>query len=186
MKKFMSFILWIFAIIGLLSVIVMVLEPVYLKVLWNYLTWIKSSDRNSLNEIVNMNFWDINPNNIPLVEWEETINQWDIIKIDNSKLYKIEYISWDDEKWYIEFIWYNNKFKSTIFSPLKYSLFEQLKFDRIKCYYFWNTIYEQYDLDKNCEYIPTVWLIINWNWMWYPYTIIKNQRETQLKISKIH
>jgi len=180
----MLYILRIFATIWLLSTIVIIFEPVYLKVIWNYTFWVKSSDRIALNEIVSTNFWNINPNNIPLVEWENIINKWDIIKISNNNLYKIEYISWDAEKWYIEFIWYNDKFKSNIFSPLRYSLFEQLKFDRIKCYYFWNTIYEQYNLDKNCEYIPTVWL--NQNWLWYSYTIIKDQRDTQLKVSKIY
>ena len=142
------------------------------------MTWMIPSnirDRSWLKDIVEYNFWNVDE--VEFLQWETFLKNWDRLKLDNKKLYKVEFIDWEIDTWRINLACYNPEF-STFLSLPQYALFAILKFNKKTCYYIWSTLYWK---EWECKYIPTQ--RCNYAWM-YPYSIISVWWNIQLKISE--
>jgi hypothetical protein len=175
MKKIFKLIACIFAIIWLLAVIVTIIEPYYFKTVRDAISFTKDS-RDELRDMVEKYYWNVD--DIKFLKWETILNEWHKVKIDNHKLYKLEYIDWDSEKWWIDVVCYNPNFSSILSLP-QYALFEMLKFNKNSCYYIWSTVYTN---EWECEYIPTQRFAYAWM---YPYSLLQDMWEIQVKISEV-
>ena len=174
-KWFLWCLVWILAILWLLFVLTTIIEPYYFKTILST-TSIDNDSRAELRDMVEQYYWNVD--DIEFLKWETTLNKWDKVKIDNHKLYKLEYIDWDIEKGRIDVVCYNPNFSSILSLP-QYALFEMLKFNKNSCYYIWSTVYSN---EWECEYIPTQ--RFTYAWM-YPYSLLQNMWEIQVKISEV-
>lgn len=156
-------------------VLTTIIEPYYLKTIISSASIDKNS-RAELGEMIGMYYWNIN--DIEFLKWETLLNKWDKVKIDNRKLYKLEFVDWDIENGWIDVVCYNPAFTSFLSLP-QYALFEQLKFNKNNCYYIWSTLYSN---EWECEYIPTQRFTYA---QMYPYSLLQDMWEIQVKISEV-
>ena len=213
MKK-SNFLKSLFEVLWIIFVIFLI---IYWKTIFNNWTSIFFNLKNYkwLHEIFDNNYNDIDLEKMEVLKWTKEIdltvdNENKHIKLDNTKLYRIDLIDWfsklswnieskwnhikwtsmeywtivkDRYNWYFNINWYNPKFN--IFTPLyRFINIESLNFSQYKCFYVWLATYDeltQTPENLECLYIPTYLTYMNGN-NWYPYSIVSFYWD-ELKIS---